>query len=187
MGRNTVDFCLQTRGLEYICYNHSYFFFSEECEHSAWRISLAPFCNRHYRVTGPCLERRKGTPYCTANTSSKTGQGAKGRVQKRKEEKKNIAIKKVSKIWVHCMSKGRMREWRQPPRMKTLVPSISWHTYGLYVTLPNLFHLFCCHLCYCDPQVAVSPFSWQRKWQSCWEPECTKACWVPLFFTGICG
>lgn len=80
-------------------------------------------------------------------------------VCKKGKRKKKTAIKKVSKIWVHSMSKGRIREWRQPPRMKTPVPSISWHTYGPYVTLPNLFHLFCCHLCYCDPQVAVSLFS----------------------------
>lgn len=43
--RNTVDFffCLQTRGLEYMCYSHSYFLLKSVSEHSALRVSLAPF------------------------------------------------------------------------------------------------------------------------------------------------
>lgn len=38
----TLDFCLQTRGLEYICYNHSYFFF-------------------FWRVWAQCLENMSGS------------------------------------------------------------------------------------------------------------------------------
>lgn len=64
-------------------------------EHSALRVSLAPFCDRHYRATGPCLKRRKGTASCTANARSRTGQGAKKSTfikKKKKNPKSGCAL-----------------------------------------------------------------------------------------------
>lgn len=65
MGRNTVDFFFFFFAFKPEVWNTYVttitIFFFEEFEHSALRISLAPFCNWQNCVTGSCLKGRKGT------------------------------------------------------------------------------------------------------------------------------
>lgn len=61
MGRNTVDFffAVKPEVLNTYVTTIAIFLLKSVSEHSALRVSLAPFCDQHYRVTGPCLKRRK--------------------------------------------------------------------------------------------------------------------------------
>lgn len=148
-GRNTVDFfCLQTRGLEYICYNHSYFF-AEERE---WAQCFESKSGSLLRLTLPChrtMKRRKGTASCTANASSRTGQGAKKSTFIKKK-------KRIQNLGAHYVKAGGGGLWMEasPKNEDTSAINIIAHIAGIQDS-PCQIHF--------SPLVSV-PMIW--KWQS---------------------
>lgn len=117
--RNTVEFCLQTRGREYICYNHSYF---------CWKVWTTVLWEQVWLLSATdataSLDHVQRGEKVLHLVQQKRGTGGQERVQRVVwVKKKTHPSIKITHIWegsVTLYAEGDLGK-RQPPRMKTTV------------------------------------------------------------------